>query len=250
VSSQLTQIRLLLMLVVSLGFASSARAADNAPSAVLYLAPASIRGELGSSVTISARVTASGDTANAVVVRLEYPPSKLVYVSSAINSALWEVTAAQSAGAGTVDIEVGTKIPVSGDQLVVAVTFTVINGSGDIPVSIADTSMVMSSTTNTDLLRHPLLSLSISRLKPIRLRHSPEPRLRFTAQLSQPTTLDVSLVSLSGKRLAAWRKHANSGRNTFALSLPLQARHAGRERLTISTAGSTAPKTYVITLTP
>jgi hypothetical protein len=192
-------------------------------------------------------VAVSGDTVNAVAVKLDYPPSKLTYVSSAVNSAVWDVTAAQSAGRGTVDIEVAATTPVSGNQLVATVTFT-IGASGPIRLSIGDTSIVASATTNTDLL-HPSAtaqSLSVAPLRPVRLRS--DPTLRFTARLSRPATLDITLLGAGGKRLASWRRHAGSGRSTLALPLPPQARHRGHDRLTITAAGST-PATYPVTLT-
>jgi hypothetical protein len=227
-------------LLALLAFAPVAGGANDAPDAVLYVAPATIHAKPGSSVTVAARITVSGDTANAVAAIIEYSPAMLTYLGSEINSAVWDVTAAQSATAGKVDIEVGTTTPVTGDQLVATVTFAVV-AAGDIPISIADTSAVVSSTTNTDLLRHPP-ALSISGLR------AGQPALRFTARLSRPTILDITLLDTGGKRLGAWHKHAASGTNAIALALPPQARHAGRVRLTIGTTGSNSVKKLWITL--
>jgi hypothetical protein len=89
--------------------------------------------------------------------------------------------------------------------------------------------------------------LSVSGLKPIRLR-SQKPELSFVARLSKPTTLSIVLRDASSRTVAHWTKNAKLGANRIALPLPLKARHAGRDKLIVRAAGI-RPKTVWVTVT-
>jgi len=79
--------------------------------------------------------------------------------------------------------------------------------------------------------------LTITGLKPVRLAQRP-PILRFTAQLSKATTLDLLLLDSKGRTLARWRLRATNGTNHASLVLPTAARHPGRDRLRVTQAGT------------
>jgi hypothetical protein len=90
--------------------------------------------------------------------------------------------------------------------------------------------------------------VSLTSIRPIRLS-AEKPTLRLTAHVSKPTTLDLRLADAKGRTLAHWRTRAKKGVNILALLLPAKARHPGRDKLRVSSAGSTKPETFAVTVT-
>ena len=77
--------------------------------------------------------------------------------------------------------------------------------------------------------------LSITRLKPIRLASAP-PTLRFGAELSKATTLELHLLDPGGATVGRWTIRTWMGANAVSLVLPPAARHPGRDALRITQA--------------
>jgi hypothetical protein len=77
--------------------------------------------------------------------------------------------------------------------------------------------------------------LSITGIKPVRLAPAP-PTLRFGAELSKATTLDLLLLDARGATVGRWTIRAKQGANAVSLVLPLAARHPGRDTLRITQA--------------
>jgi hypothetical protein len=100
---------------------------------------------------VDVRVNISDTTANAVAAKLDYSVDTLAYVGGTVNSGVWGVTATNTGGQGSIDIEVGTFTRVSGDQLVASLVFKV-TAEGTTSLTFDAGSAVVDATTNENLL--------------------------------------------------------------------------------------------------
>ncbi|HEX8226994.1 MAG TPA: IPT/TIG domain-containing protein [Candidatus Saccharimonadales bacterium] len=130
-----------------------------ATGGTLYVSPASSSVTSGSNFTVAVRATSGTNAINAVQASLTYNPSQLQFVSVSEGTAFPTVAATNTATAGIIRIARGTapNTTVTGDQVVVSVTFKVLAASGttsvafDAPFSnialAADGTNMLSSTT-------------------------------------------------------------------------------------------------------
>lgn len=123
--------------------------------ATLYLVPASSSVIQGSNFSVQIWEDSSSEPVNGVQANLSYDPAKLDFVSIDNTGSAFGVEAENVGGGGSVLIArgvTGGDPPVTGGQLVATVTFTAKQSPGPTAVNFAAGSMVVSSTTNTDIL--------------------------------------------------------------------------------------------------
>jgi hypothetical protein len=90
---------------------------------------------------------------NAVAANLTYPLDKLNFVKIDSTNSAYGVEATSKGGNGTIDIERGSTTPLSGKQLIATINFTALSTRRTTaPVSFATGSLLLSSTTNTNVL--------------------------------------------------------------------------------------------------
>jgi len=150
------KLSLVVAAVVAVGIVvvSGTLAARRPSGPSLYLAPAKGTYAAGSTVTVEVRENSLTKAVNAVESDLTYPTDKLQFVSIDTTSSAFSVQAENSGGTGTIKIARGTTAPLTGDQSVAKVTFTVLPGSGSVPLAFASTSALLDATTNTSVLAH------------------------------------------------------------------------------------------------
>lgn len=124
---------------------ASAQSADS-----IYVTPASGSYPVGTSFTVSVRENTSTQV-NAVQADLSYS-SNIQFVSIDASGSAFGIDASSTGGGGVVSMSRGTIVPVSGDKLVAKVTFKVVSG-GTATISMQDSSVVLSSSTNTDVIK-------------------------------------------------------------------------------------------------
>ncbi len=107
---------------------------------------------LGSTITADVWVNSSSESINAIQADLSYPVDKLQFVSIDGTSSAFSVQAQADGADGKVSIARGTIKPVTGKQEVAKVIFKVIAASGDATVSINDSSSVLRSSDNGNIL--------------------------------------------------------------------------------------------------
>jgi cellulose 1,4-beta-cellobiosidase len=126
-----------------------------AAAGTLSLSPATGTPSIGSNFTVAVRVDSSTDTINAVQADLTFPTDKLEFVSLDTATSAFSVGAAGSGNNtnGTVTIARGTSggTSVTGSQLLANVTFKAV-GTGAATINFANSSAVVRSTDNTDIL--------------------------------------------------------------------------------------------------
>lgn len=123
----------------------SAQAADS-----IYVTPASGNYPVGTSFTVSVRENTSTQV-NAVQADLAYS-SNIQFVSIDASGSAFGIDASSTGGGGVVSMSRGTIVPVSGDKLVAKVTFKVV-AAGKATISMQESSVVLSSSTNTDVIK-------------------------------------------------------------------------------------------------
>lgn len=150
-------VRVLLLLgtaaIVGLAMAvalSSATASSASPGAGLTLTPVNVKGAPASTVQVVVNVTVDGDSANAVEADINYPAG-LEFQGITVNSDVWGVTASATGGNGFVSVVVGTADEITGTHRVATISFTIAD-SGDHVLALANSSAVVSATTNANLL--------------------------------------------------------------------------------------------------
>ena len=124
--------------------AVSAQAANS-----MYVTAASGSYKVGDSFTVSVRVNTS-DPINAAGARLSYSDS-LQFMSIDGGGSAFGIDASSTGGSGSVSIDRGTTVAVSGDQLLAKITFKAMAaGSGS--VQVLGGSQALSASTNQDVL--------------------------------------------------------------------------------------------------
>jgi hypothetical protein len=103
-------------------------------------------------VTIEVYEDSLPQAVNAVETDLIYPVDKLAFVSIDDTGSAFGVSAQKTGDSGKVVIARGTTTPVSGKQLVAKVTFKAIAASGKAAVTVNNTSQILRSDTNTNVL--------------------------------------------------------------------------------------------------
>jgi hypothetical protein len=121
-----------------------------AAAATLYMSPASGTALQGNTLTLDIRENSGTEPVNAVQANFTYPASLLRFNSIASSSA-FDIAAQSSGGSGLVKIARGASTPVSGDQSVATVSFTVVADTGTATLAYSSGSMVVSSNTNADI---------------------------------------------------------------------------------------------------
>ena len=115
----------------------------------IYVTSASGSYKVGDSFTVSVRVNTS-DPINAVGARLSYSDS-LQFVSIDGGGSAFGIDASSTGGSGSVAIDRGTTVAVSGDQLVTKLTFKAV-AAGNGSLQMLNGSQALSASTNQDVL--------------------------------------------------------------------------------------------------
>lgn len=118
-----------------------------AASATMYLSLSAS----GSDLIVSVRENSGSEPVNAVKADLTYSTSSLTY-SSIRSSSAFSIVAQNSGGNGSVHVDRGALPAVSGDQLVASVVFRSKVSNGTVTVNIANSSSVISASSNTNIL--------------------------------------------------------------------------------------------------
>jgi hypothetical protein len=121
-----------------------------------------------------------------------------------------------------------------------AITYTLTLGSGT-------TATPPPVTTPPPSATDAAATLELTGLKTILLGHG-KPDLDFKLDASKGTKLTVKLLGKRNKLVASWHKTASKGKNILQLTLPPKARHPGKDKLELVEAGTTAVKSFTVTL--
>jgi murein DD-endopeptidase MepM/ murein hydrolase activator NlpD len=140
---------ILFALYAEAGGASSPTSRSSGPVATVYIV-SNHEKQTDGLMTVQVRLRVDGGTANAVAAKVSYSTATLAFASSAINTAAWSVTAANQGDAGSVEVDAGANVPVSGDVLVATLTFRAV-GSGRRSVAVRPGSEVLSDADNSAL---------------------------------------------------------------------------------------------------
>jgi hypothetical protein len=126
---------------------------STSPQGSITLVPSSQVVANNATVTVDIYEDSLAQNVNAVQSDLTYPTDKLEYVSIDDTGSAFGVSAQKMGANGKVVIARGTITPVKGKQLVAKVTFKAIAASGDAAVSVANSSQILRSDTNTNILK-------------------------------------------------------------------------------------------------
>jgi hypothetical protein len=132
----------------------AARPAPALAAPNLTLSPASSSVAPGSTLSVQVWADTSTQQVNAVQANLTYPIDKLNFVSIDSANSAFGVAAEGTGGNGTVNIARGSTTPLSGKLLIATVNFTPLahKGKSSAIVSFTTDSVLLSSTTNNDVL--------------------------------------------------------------------------------------------------
>ena len=126
---------------------------STSPQGSITLVPSSQMVANNATVTVDIYEDSLAQNVNAVQSDLTYTTDKLEYVSIDDTGSAFGVSAQKMGANGKVVIARGTITPVKGKQLVAKVTFKAIAASGDAAVSVANSSQILRSDTNTNILK-------------------------------------------------------------------------------------------------
>ncbi|HEY6736191.1 MAG TPA: cohesin domain-containing protein [Candidatus Saccharimonadia bacterium] len=170
-----------------------------AGSGRLYIDPSSTQVLAGATVQVTVREDSDTVPVNAVRADVVYSPTTLDYLGADGTGSAFGVEAPTSTSSGVVSLTRGTITPVTGDEPVVKLTFRVKSGSS--AVSIRNTSVLASSTSNTNILgSYDSATLSVltstptptpaatATATPITITPTPSPTLLVTPTPSPVTT--------------------------------------------------------------
>ena len=130
--------------------------ASHAASGVMNVLPTTTTAGLGDDVTVTVRVNGGTDALNAIEADLTYPTSMLQYVSYSNTGSAFPLDADSPSGTPNGTLQFARSIQggataVSGDSLVVTVTFKAI-GQGSANIGLATSSLALSSSTSANVL--------------------------------------------------------------------------------------------------
>lgn len=123
-----------------------------AASTSLYISPATATVAQNATVAVAVRLNTGGEPINAVQADLNYDQAQLQFVSIDANGSAFGVTAPSNGGNGKVSIARGNIGEVTGDVLVATVSFKAVAAAGTNEVTFADSSQVVRSTDNINVL--------------------------------------------------------------------------------------------------
>jgi hypothetical protein len=124
----------------------------------LLFSPTSQAVTNGSTFPVEVRVNATnGQMVNAIQSQVNYPSNLLDVVSVTNSGGAFEVEAQKTIGVGSIDLAYGTTTPKTGNQLIATIVFQA-KAFGNAVVSYNANSVVVSSTTNTNVLRNRISS--------------------------------------------------------------------------------------------
>lgn len=118
----------------------------------LSLSPASQKVPLSSSLKIEIWADTNSQPVNAVQANLSYPIDKLNFVNVDGTNSAFGLSVQGDGGNGVVTIARGSFQPISGKLLVATVNFTGANPKGRATVSFTNSTALLSSTTNQNIL--------------------------------------------------------------------------------------------------
>lgn len=163
-----------------------------AGTATLSLTPASGTFSQGTTLNVDIYEDSGSDTVNAVQANFSYPTSMLNY-TGVTNSSGFTVEAQSSASGGVIRIARGATTPVSGNQLVATVHFSIIaGGTANLTFGTTTGSAVVRSTdNNAETLTTNDASYNL--ISPATISLSPS-----TKSLNKGDTLAISIFENSG----------------------------------------------------
>jgi chitodextrinase len=121
-----------------------------APS--VYLTPSSKTFPINTTFSVQVRENSGTTNVNAVQANFSYPSTLLQFVSIDTTGTAFTTTAPSSGGNGSVNIAQGVIGGVTGDQLIATVTFKTLTTGGTASLSFISGTVLLSSSTNTDIL--------------------------------------------------------------------------------------------------
>jgi hypothetical protein len=131
--------------------ATTAVAAANGNTATLTLTPANGTYAIGNTLSVTVYENSGSNTVNAIESDLTYDDTILEYSSVSNTTSAFSEAISTSGGSGTVSIARGTTGALTGSQIVVVVNFTVLATTNSTAITFANTSGIVSSTSNTNL---------------------------------------------------------------------------------------------------
>jgi cytoskeletal protein RodZ len=105
-----------------------------------------------STLTLEVWADSGAQSVNALQVNLSYPQEKLSFIKVDGSGSAFTLDAQSSGGNGTVKIARGNIKPISGRLLVAKVQFKALDDSGNATVTFDKSSVLISSTTNKNIL--------------------------------------------------------------------------------------------------
>ncbi len=117
----------------------------------LSLSPSSGNLKSGSTVTVTVRENSGTTAVNAVQANINYPTDKFTFVSADYSASAFSVEAQNTSDNGLIKIARGATTPISGNQIVGVITFT-LSGTGRAALSFASGTALVSSSTNQNLV--------------------------------------------------------------------------------------------------
>lgn len=147
-----------LLVFVSAGitylYSSSAAPSKNATAGdvSMYVTPTKQRVTGDQTLQVYVWTDSKDKPVNAVQAVITYPADKLLYLSSDSTSSQFTVQAETTNQPGRLVIARGSTTPLTGNQLLATVTFKPLASTGQASLGFDDTSMVLSSDTNTNIL--------------------------------------------------------------------------------------------------
>ncbi len=117
----------------------------------IYISPAEGTFAPGSTLTFEIRENSLNTPVNAIVADLAYPADKLELASIDTTTSAFGVAAQSTNGPGTTKLVRGTTTPLTGDQPVATINFTVLPTGGSAALSFLPDSGIVSSVTNANL---------------------------------------------------------------------------------------------------
>ncbi len=129
-----------------------APAAVQSGSAALSVTPASETVQKGKTFTVTVWADTQDQSANAVQANLTYPADKLDFQSVDGSESTYEIQADSNGGGGTVTIARGQVGGVIGKHIVAKINFVAKVDTGTSEIKFADTSSIIRSTDNSNIL--------------------------------------------------------------------------------------------------
>lgn len=130
--------------------ATSTSTTASAPQG-LYFSPTGTSLTAGQTLTVQVRENSGTSSVNAVQANFSYPSDLLKFNSINAGSSAFSVAAPSSGANGKISIARGSTAPLTGDQLIATVSFTVLPGHGNATLAFTSGSALVTNASHANL---------------------------------------------------------------------------------------------------